>query len=72
MSTLKFKPYNQAITLNVDQLCLCKCDNWNEEGFQIAVWDGEEFIYDNQPNPYFNRHVTYFMPISENEIIFEH
>ena len=37
---------------------LCFCEGWNESGYQVAKWDGEKFVYDEQPNDMFDRYVT--------------
>jgi len=33
---------------------LCYCPEWNEEGYQVAVWKGKEFTYGGQPNEMFD------------------
>ena len=40
-----------------DRLVICYCPDWNEEQYQIATWDGEEFGYSDQPNDMFNEKV---------------
>jgi len=38
----------------VGRLVLCYCPEWNEEGYQVAVWKGKEFTYGGQPNEMFD------------------
>ena len=46
-------------------LCLCVCPDWNEEGYQVAVWKGDKFEYSSMPNDMFNEHVVDFELIED-------
>ena len=48
------------------QLCICKCPNWNELGFQIATFKKGEFTYPEQPNDAFDKNVIAYCPINED------
>lgn len=56
--------------LKHNQLVICRCPNWNEEGYQIAYWNGKEFEYSGQPNDMFNELVIAFKPIDEDGEIY--
>lgn len=47
------------------QLCICRCPNWNELGFQIATFENGEFTYPEQPNDDFDKNVLAYCPIDE-------
>lgn len=47
------------------QLCICRCPNWSEEGYQIAQWDGKKFDYSCSPNSFFDEHVIAWMPLDD-------
>lgn len=34
---------------------ICYCPEWCDEGYKIAIWNGDEFLYQNQPNNGFNQ-----------------
>ena len=51
--------------LELNQLVLCVCPNWNYEGFQVAKWNGKEFEYSSQPNSMFNDSVQGFYLIEK-------
>ena len=36
---------------------LCYCPMWCDIGYQVAVFDGKEFSYEDQPNEMFDRNV---------------
>jgi hypothetical protein len=36
---------------------LCYCPEWNDSGYQVAFWNGKEFIYPEQPNERFGGYV---------------
>ena len=61
-----YKKVEEAGILDCDQLVICKCPEWNDEGFQIATWSGKEFEYSGQPNDMFNELVVAFLPIDGN------
>jgi len=61
-----YKNIDQAKDLKFNQLVLCKCPEWNEEGFQIATWNGNEFEYSMQSNELFNSLVVSFMVLNKN------
>lgn len=54
--------------LNNEQIVICRCPEWNDEGYQIAVYDKKdnEFWYSGQPNDMFNELVIAFCPIDMN------
>ena len=39
------------------RVLICYCPNWSDEGYQIATWNGKEFVYDAQPNEWFSENV---------------
>jgi hypothetical protein len=47
------------------QLCLCRCPEWNEEGYQVAVYEDGEFGYNSQPNRLFHKYVIGWMALDE-------
>ena len=51
----------------VDRNVLCYCPDWNESGYQVAYWDGISFLYDEQPNKYFNKYVISWAMFSKAE-----
>lgn len=61
-----FFDVKHAKVLNNNQLVLCKCPEWSDEGFQIAFWNGSEFEYSGQPNDMFNEYVVSFVPLDEH------
>ncbi len=36
------------------RVVLCYCPEWCDTGYQAAQWNGQEFVYDEQPNDMFN------------------
>jgi len=48
------------------QLCICRCPNWCEEGYQVAVFEDGEFQYDAQPNSWFHREVIAWLPLNSD------
>jgi hypothetical protein len=48
------------------QLVICRCPNWNEEGYQIATFNGSEFEYNAMPNDMFNENVIAWSPLNED------
>lgn len=48
------------------QLCLCRCPEWCEEGYQIAIYEDGIFQYSDQPNGYFDRKVIAWMPLDQD------
>ena len=48
------------------QLCICRCPEWCDEGYQIATYDGEGFDYDNAPNGSFNEYVIAWLALNED------
>jgi hypothetical protein len=42
---IMYKGIDEAKKLNYDQLVICRCPEWNDEGYQIATWNGEEFEF---------------------------
>jgi hypothetical protein len=51
--------------LKYGQMVLCRCPKWNDEGYQVATWNGEEFEYSGQPNDMFNDLVIAFVKLDE-------
>ena len=45
------------------QLCVCRCPDWCELGYQVATWTGTEFEYPEQPNYMFNDSVIAWLPL---------
>lgn len=48
------------------QLCLCKCPDWNEEGYQVAEYNylgDDKFGYSGQQNDMFHDLVIAWMPL---------
>ena len=54
--------------LNDEQIVICRCPEWNDEGYQIAVYSksDNEFWYSGQPNNMFNDLVISWSPL-DNE-----
>lgn len=50
---------------DMGQLCICECPGWCSLGYQIAEWDGKQFIYPEQPNDDFNELVIGWMPFDD-------
>ena len=61
-----YLPIEKSIKLKHGQMVICKCPEWNEEGLQIATWNGVEFEYSGQQNDSFHGLVTAFIPIDED------
>ena len=40
------------------RLLLCRCEEWNDEGYQIARYVGKKFTYSEQANGGFDECVT--------------
>ena len=36
---------------------ICYCPDWNETGYQVAIWNGDVFYYYEQTSDNFNAHV---------------
>lgn len=49
-STDKIKPQKGRVVL-------CYCPGWNDLGYQVGVWDGHGFCYEEQPNEMFSDYV---------------
>jgi hypothetical protein len=49
------------------QLVICRCPNWNEEGYQIAQYENGEFAYCGQPNNMFDENVIAWLPLLNDE-----
>lgn len=61
-----YKGIEEASKLKRYQMVICRCPSWNDEGYQVAYWNGTEFEYSNQPNEMFNENVIAFLPIDED------
>lgn len=61
-----YEGLNKASKLKTNQMVICRCPNWCDEGYQIARWNGEEFEYDSDPNGTFNKYVIAFLPLNED------
>ena len=48
------------------QLCICRCPDWCEEGYQIATFDGEKFDYDAATNSFFDENVIAWLALNED------
>lgn len=48
------------------QLCLCRCPEWCEERYQVAIFEDGIFHYSNQPNEYFDKKVIAWIPLDED------
>ena len=48
------------------QLVICRCPEWNDEGFQIARYEDGEFHFSGQPNSMFNDLVISWTPLDED------
>ncbi len=48
------------------QLVICRCPEWNDEGFQTAKYEDGEFQFSGQPNNMFNDLVISWSPL-DNE-----
>lgn len=67
---VSFYSKSQAKNLDYNQKVICRCPNWNDEGYQIATWNGEEFEFSAQPNNMFDEKVIAFCPIDDDGIPF--
>lgn len=67
---VSFYSKSQAKNLDYNQKVICRCPNWNDEGYQIATWNGEEFEFSAQPNNMFDENVIAFCPIDDDGIPF--
>jgi len=63
---MAYYSYPKTKPVNEDQMCICRCPNWCESGYQIATWDGERFDYADSPNDMFDRDVVAFFPLNED------
>jgi hypothetical protein len=63
---LSYISVEKAKDLEPNQLVLCKCPKWNDEGYQVAIWNGTEFEYSGQQNDGFNDLVTHFTKLDKN------
>jgi len=52
--------------LKYNQMVICRCPNWCDEGYQVGRWNGKEFTYEADPNGWFDRDVIAFMPLNED------
>lgn len=48
------------------QMALCKCPEWCPIGFQVAIYDGTKFDYEDSPNYDFDLYVQEWMPLNED------
>jgi hypothetical protein len=37
-----------------DRVLICYCPEWCDSHYQVAHWNGNEFVYDEQPNDMFS------------------
>jgi len=53
------------------QMVICRCQDWNEEGYQIAQYDKHDntIWYSGQPNDGFEDCITAFAKLSEDGMI---
>ncbi len=58
----------RAKELNNRQMVICRCVDWNEEGYQIAQWDkhDKQFWFSGQPNDDFHKCITAFAKLNED------
>lgn len=61
-----YKSKKETSKLRHNQLVICRCPNWCDEGYQIARWNGKEFEYNSDPNGTFNDYVIAFLPLNED------
>lgn len=54
--------------LKHNQMVICRCPDWNDEGYQVAQWcdSDKEFWYSGQQNDMFNKCVIAFCPLDED------
>jgi len=36
-----YKGIKEAKKLNYNQMVICRCPDWNDEGYQIATWNDD-------------------------------
>lgn len=48
------------------QLCLCRCSEWCQEGYQIAIYEDGVFQYSDHPNSYFDIKVIAWMQLDQD------
>ncbi|MDM1548736.1 hypothetical protein HX096_12820 [Empedobacter falsenii] len=65
---MEYYSVNEKKLLKDEQTVICRCPEWNDEGYQIAVYSksDDEFWYSGQPNNMFNDLVIAFCPIDIN------
>ena len=61
-----YESRDRAKLLTKNQMCICRCPDWCDEGYQIAKWNGEAFEYDADPNGGFDQHVIAFLPLNKD------
>ena len=61
-----YESRERATLLTENQMCICRCPDWCEEGYQIATWNGEKFEYDADPNGGFDKSVIAFFPLTDD------
>jgi hypothetical protein len=49
----------------VDSICLCKTPEWNNEGYQVARFNGKKFDFDGSPNDMLEGCVEGFIVIED-------
>ena len=54
-------------TPNESQLVICRCPEWNDEGYQVAIFENNEFQYTDQQNDMFNDLVIAWLPLINEE-----
>ena len=63
---IMFYEKERAKELDPEQLVVCRCPNCCSSGYQVSIWNGEDFYFDEQPNDWFDKDVIAFMILSED------
>lgn len=63
---MTYKLPSEANKLKAGTLAICRCPEWCDECYQVAMWNGKSFEYDADPNGSFNDYVIGFLPLNEN------
>jgi hypothetical protein len=60
-----YRGIQETKNLRYGQLALCKCPEWCDTGFQVAIWKGDGFKVENDGG-IFNDCVIEFLPLNED------
>ncbi|TAJ13038.1 hypothetical protein DMA11_10250 [Marinilabiliaceae bacterium JC017] len=61
-----YKGLEHTNKLKREQIVLCRCPQWCDTGYQVAIWTGCKFDYPDAPNDMFHDCVIAFMPLNKD------